>query len=212
MQKISERNRGLSRSEAGRREMRKQLLGTISALLAIVLVAGAQTPGTGIEAAHAALAKVSVVRGENGVSIEMTAKGTISPRVETLSSPARIVVDLPNTVLATSVSRIHVGNNGVTGVRIGTDATATTRVVVDLERPCKYELVPGPGEKLVLKLASAPVQAATAPEKVSAPVTTAALALSAEHKDAVEKAAAAPSNFVFVEPSYSPKKDSAPLE
>src|SRR5229473_3223082 len=177
MQKISERNRGLSRSEAGRREMRKQLLGTISALLAIVLVAGAQTPGTGIEAAHAALAKVSVVRGENGVSIEMTAKGTISPRVETLSSPARLVVDLPNTALATSVSRIHVRNSGVTGVRIGTDASATTRVVVDLERPLKYELVPGPGEKLTLKLDSGALLAKTsvAPAKTSAPVVTAAL-------------------------------------
>src|SRR6266849_319387 len=204
MQKISERNRGLSRSEAGRREMRKQLLGTISALLAIVLVAGAQTPGTGIEAAHAALAKVSVVRGEHGVSIEMTAKGTISPRVETLSSPARIVVDLPNTVLATSVSRIHVGNNGVTGVRIGTDATATTRVVVDLDRLCKYELVPGPGQKLTLKLESAPaaVQTAVSPAKSVAPVITAALTTPAQPN--VNKKTAA-SDFVFVEPTYAPK-------
>ena len=117
--------------------MRKQMLGTISALLAIVLVAGAQTPGT--EAAtHAALQKVSVVRGETGVSIELIAKGAITPRVETLSSPARLVVDLPNTSLATSVSRIAVGNSGVTDVRIGTDSSATTRVVVDLERPAKY--------------------------------------------------------------------------
>src|SRR5437667_11949080 len=108
----------LSRSEAGRREMRKQLLGTILALLAIVLVAGAQTPGTEATT-HAALEKVSVLHGENGVSIEMTAKGALAPKVETLSSPARIVVDLPNTVVATSVSRIHVGNSGVTGVRIG---------------------------------------------------------------------------------------------
>ena len=124
--------------------MRKQMLGTISALLTIVLMAGAQTPGT--EAAnHAALQKVSVVRGETGVSIELTAKGAITPRVETLSSPSRLVVDLPNTALATSVSRISVGNSGVTSVRIGTDSSETTRVVVDLQRPMKYELVPGPG-------------------------------------------------------------------
>jgi type IV pilus assembly protein PilQ len=193
--------------------MRKQLLGTILALLVIVLVAGAQTPGTET-AAHAALQKVAVVRGEGGISIEMTATGAVTPKVETLSSPARIVVDLPNTAMATSLNRIHVGDSGVTGVRIGTDASATTRVVVDLEQPCKYELVPGTGEKLILKLMSAPVQAATAPEKVSAPVTAAALALPAEHKDAVEKVAAAPapSSFVFVEPSYSPKKDTDPVE
>ncbi|MEO6780952.1 MAG: AMIN domain-containing protein, partial [Bradyrhizobium sp.] len=98
--------------------MRKQLLGTILALLAIVLVAGAQTPGTE-STAHAALQKVAVVRGEGGISIELTAKGEVSPTVETLSSPARIVVSLPHTVLATSLSRIHVGNSGVNDVRIG---------------------------------------------------------------------------------------------
>src|SRR5438128_9264209 len=132
----------LSRSEAGRREMRKQLLGTIIALLAIVLVGAAQTPGT--EAAtHAALQKVSVVRGETGISIEMVAKGTLAPKVETLSSPARIVVDVLHTTMSTSLSGINVGSSGVAGVRIGSDASATTRVVVDLEQPLKYELVPG---------------------------------------------------------------------
>jgi type IV pilus assembly protein PilQ len=190
--------------------MRKQMLGTISALLVIVLVAGAQTPGT--EAAtHAALQKVSVVRGETGVSIELIAKGTITPRVETLSSPARLVVDLPNTALATSVTRIHVGNSGVTGVRIGTDASATTRVVVDLERPLKYELVPGPGEKLTLKLDSGSLAAKTsvAPAKTSAPVLTAALTAPPQPKPQAGKPAA--QDFVIVEPTYAPKKDVAPV-
>src|SRR5258708_7501470 len=189
--------------------MRKQMLGTISALLTIVLVAGAQTPST--EAAtHAALQKVSVVRGETGVSIEMIAKGAITPKVETLSSPDRLVVDLPNTALATSVSRIHVGNGGVTGGRIGTDASATTRVVVDLERPCKYELVPGPGEKLTLKLDSGVVaQSSVARVKTSAPVLTAALAIPSEPKAQTKTPA---QDFVVVEPPYAPKKDAAPLD
>src|SRR5260370_9984928 len=152
---VLQRNRSLSRSEAGRREMRKQLLGTIVALLAIVLVAGAQTPGTET-VAHSALQKVAVVRGDGGINIEMTAKGAVMPRVETLSSPARIVLDLPNTPMATPLNRIHVGANGVTDVRIGTDASATTRVGVDLDRLCKYELAPGPGDKLTLKLETAP--------------------------------------------------------
>src|SRR5204863_412813 len=47
--------------KAGRREMRKQTLGTIIALLAIVLAAGAQTPGTEPTVTRAALQKVAVV-------------------------------------------------------------------------------------------------------------------------------------------------------
>jgi type IV pilus assembly protein PilQ len=186
------------------------MLATISALLAIVLVAGAQTPGT--EAAnHAALQKVSVVRGETGISIELTAKGAITPRVETLSSPDRLVVDLPNTALATSVNRISVGNDGVTGVRIGTDASATTRVVVDLERPLKYELTPGPGGKLTLKLDSGSVAAnhSVAPAKASVPVVTAALTAPSQPKPEAAKPA---QDFVVVEPTYAPKKDVAPVE
>jgi type IV pilus assembly protein PilQ len=196
--------------------MRKQMLGTISALLTIVLVAGAQTPGTDA-ATHAALQKVTVVRGETGVSIELTAKGAITPRVETLSSPSRLVVDLPNTALATSVTRIHVGNSGVTGVRIGTDSSATTRVVVDLERPLEYQLVAGPGEMLTLKLGSAPFvpQTPVAPAplaqvKTVAPVVTAALTTPTEAKPEAGKPAA--QDFVMVEPSYAPKKDNAAVE
>jgi len=180
--------------------MRKQMLGTIAALLAIALVAGAQTPGT--ETARAALEKVSVVRGDTGVRIEMTTKGAITPKVETLSSPARIVVDLPNTVSSASVSRIQVGNSGVQGVRVGTDASATTRVVVDLERPCKFELVPGPADKLTLRLDGGAVAVETA--KASAPAATPTAAPVAR-----QEVAAAAQSLVVVEPTYSAKKDAS---
>jgi type IV pilus assembly protein PilQ len=172
--------------------MRKQLLATTWALLAVVVMAGAQTPGTEA-ASHAALQKIGVTRGNGGISIEMTAKGAVTPTVETLSSPARIVVDLPNTVMATSQSRIHIGSDGVTGVRIGTDAAKTTRVVVDLDRLCKYELVPGPGEKLTLRLETAGALDQTA----------AVNATPAKTQNAKNEA----SSFVFVEPSFTPKKD-----
>ena len=194
--------------------MRKQMLATITALLAIVLMAQAQTPDG--QASRAALEKVAVARVDAGVQIEMTTRGAVTPTVEALSSPARLVVDLPNTVLATSKNRIPVGNGGVLGVRIGTDASATTRVVVDLERASKYELLPGPGQKLTLKiesaeLAAAAVTKAAAPAvtKPAAPVTTAALTATPALAKADNKAA---QDFVMVEPSYAPKKDAAPAD
>jgi type IV pilus assembly protein PilQ len=179
-------------------------MATTWALLAVVVMAGAQTPGTEA-ASHAALQKIGVTRGNGGISIELTAKGAVTPTVETLSSPARIVVDLPNTVMATSQSRIHVGSDGVSGVRVGTDASKTTRVVVDLDRLCKYELVPGPGEKLTLKLdTAAALESAGTPAKVDAPVQTATVnATPAKIQTAKNEA----SNFLFVEPSFTPKKD-----
>ena len=188
--------------------MRKQLLATTWALLAVVVMAGAQTPGTEA-ASHAALQKIGVTRGNGGISIEMTAKGAVTPTVETLSSPARIVVDLPNTVMATSQSRIHVGSDGVSGVRVGTDAGKTTRVVVDLDRLCKYELVPGPGEKLTLKLETAAAfESASTPAKVDAPVQTATVHATPAKTETAKNEA---SNFLFVEPSFVPKKDGSQI-
>lgn len=186
--------------------MRKHMLGTIAALLAVVLMAGAQTPGS--EATRATLEKVTVVRGDGGVSVEMTTKGVIAPKVETLSSPDRLVVDLPNTLLATSAGRISVGNAGVKGLRIGMDASGTTRVVLDLDRPSKYELVPGAGQKLILKIADdAKVAHATAaPVKVAPPVA----APSTTPAPAVEQVAKAPAqDLVIVTPTYAAKKETA---
>jgi len=184
--------------------MRKHMLGTITALLAIVLVAGAQTPRS--EAGNAALQKVTVNRGQGVVTVEMTTKGAVTPKVETLSSPDRLVIDLPNTVLATAGGRITVGSDGVKSVRMGTDAGAMTRVVVDLERPAKYELVPGPGQKLTLKIGDAtPVAATAAPvEKASTPAP-----VLADNQKVAQEPAKTAQDFVVLSPAYAPKKDDA---
>ena len=184
--------------------MRKHMLGTIAALLAIVLVAGAQTPGS--EATRAALEKVTVSRDQGVVNVEMTTKGAVSPKVERLSSPDRLFVDLPNTMLATSGGRIAVGSEGVKGVRMGTDANSMTRVVVDLEGPSKFELVPGPGQKLTLKIG----ETARAQAPVSA-VAKAPVVAEAQPKVPVtqEMATANAKDFVVVSPTYAPKKETS---
>lgn len=182
--------------------MRKHMLGTVTALMAIVLMAGAQTPS----GERAALEKVAVVSGSTGLNIELTTRGAVTPKVETLTSPDRLVVDLPNTALATSSTRVRVGRDGVTGVRMGTDASAMTRVVVDLERPCGYDLVSGTGNGLVLKLhtATQTAKVAPAPAKVNSPVVAAAAPFVAK-ADETKKPAA--QDFVVVDPTYSAKKE-----
>ena len=179
--------------------MRKHMLGTIAALLAIVLVAGAQTPVS--EATRAALEKVTVTRDQGVVNVEMMTKGAISPKVEKLTSPDRLVVDLPNTALAAKGGTIAVGSEGVKGVRMGTDSNAMTRVVVDLEGPRKYELVPGPGPKLTLRVGemrSAQTVAAAAKAPVVAEAPKAPIA---------QEAKASAQDFVVVTPSFAPKAD-----
>ena len=93
--------------------MRKQWLGVFLPLLVVVLLAAAETQSTGSEATkHAALQKVNVLRGEEGISVEITARGQVTPTLTTLDSPSRVVVDLPNTVTATAQSHISVDSDG----------------------------------------------------------------------------------------------------
>ena len=65
--------------------------------------------------------------------------------------------------MATGQSHIAVGSAGVKGVRIGMDGQTppTTRIVVDLEHACRYELTPLPDGKLVLTLHTQPTAAAS---------------------------------------------------
>ncbi|OLE11148.1 MAG: hypothetical protein AUG89_10390, partial [Acidobacteria bacterium 13_1_20CM_4_56_7] len=178
--------------------MRKQQLAMfVSLLLVLVVAAAAQTTSQ--------LDRVNVVRDADTIRVEMSSQGTLTPKVSTMDSPARVVVDLPDTIMATRQKAISVGAQGVKGVRIGMDGQShpTTRIVVDLEKACAYELTPGPAGKLVLSLhasadAKAIVPASTVASNTASPVQ-------AEVAPAA-KASASPNEYVFVEPSYQAQK------
>ncbi|HTR65224.1 MAG TPA: AMIN domain-containing protein, partial [Terriglobales bacterium] len=92
--------------------MRKQLA-IVLTLLAAGMLAAAQTQNAAPEPAkHAALLQVRVAPASDGVALELTTRGTVAPKLTDLASPARVVVDLPNTVPATA-RNIIVDSDGV---------------------------------------------------------------------------------------------------
>jgi type IV pilus assembly protein PilQ len=212
--------------------MRKQLLTMfVPLLLLAVVAAAAQTPASLPAGQRSELERVNVVRGTDDIRVEISSSGVITPKVSTLDSPARVVVDLPETVMASGRSHITVGAAGVKGVRIGMDGQTppTTRIVVDLDKACAYELTPGPAGKLVLTLhsqavarnsvqsspktiaQSAPVSAA-APSSPFGPRVIETKASAVPAPKAELKPAAASSDYVFVEPTYQAKKDEPTAE
>ena len=186
--------------------MRKQQLTMFVSALALTVAAVAQTPNQ--------LDRVNVVRSTDDIRVEMSSHGTLTPKLSTLDSPARVVVDLPETVMATGQTRIAVGAAGVKGVRIGMDGQAhpTTRIVVDLDKACAYELTPGPAGKLVLTLHANAV-AKAAPETqirtvaASSPVSASPAAVAEAPKATATDSK--PTDFVFVEPSYQAKNQAS---
>src|SRR5579872_1560126 len=204
----------------GRGKMRKQLLSVFLPLLAMVMVAPAETPVTGAAATgRSALEKVNVTRTGDGYNVELTARGPITPKLTTLDSPARLVLDLPNTVAATARGHISVANGDVKDVRIGMDGQnpPTTRVVVDLIHACQYEIGSADGNRIDLKLhdGNGAVQTASKAAPANAvPVAPAKVMAAATAPVSSEPTTAAPSkvanSFVVVEPTYTPKDASAP--
>ncbi|MGB8987644.1 MAG: type IV pilus secretin PilQ [Candidatus Sulfotelmatobacter sp.] len=145
--------------------MRKQLLSVILPLMLLGLMASAaETPALQAASQRNELQRVNVVRGTDEIRVEISARGQVTPKLSTADSPARLILDLPGTVMATGQSRISIGSDGVKGVRIGMDGHTppTTRLVIDLEHSCRYELNPSADGKLVLTLHTSPATAASA--------------------------------------------------
>ncbi|MGO9123705.1 MAG: type IV pilus secretin PilQ [Terriglobales bacterium] len=214
--------------------MRKQLLVVLLPLLVLSAIGETPSAATGTTK-HAALQKVDVIRGNDGISVEITSRGQVTPAVSTLESPTRVVVSLPNTVAATAQNHLSVDSNGVKGVRIGMDGRTppTTSVVIDLLSACSYELLPGSDGKVIVKLHAAassattakPVaasQAAKAPASmhrtaltgpaVPAPVAASAIPVTAAALEQKPAQPASASEFVFVEPAYQAKPASSGSE
>jgi type IV pilus assembly protein PilQ len=187
-----------------------------SLLLMTGMAAAAQTSSQ--------LDRVNVVRGTDEIRVEISSRGAVTPKLSRLDSPARIVLDLPATVMATRQRRIAVDAAEVKDVRIAMDGHVppTTRLVVDLNRACLYELTPGPAGKLVLTLhansvakaaASAPALqpvALSAPAAPASPFSPRVMETPTPKAQASPAAkptadASAPKDFVFVEPTYQAK-------
>jgi type IV pilus assembly protein PilQ len=212
--------------------MRKQLLSVFLPMLLLGLAASAaEMPASQPASQSNELQRVNVVRGTDEIRVVISARGAVTPKLSTADSPARLVVDLPGTTMATGQTHITVDSAGVKGVRIGTDGQTppTTRVVVDLEHACRYDLTPLTDGKLVLTLhtqsasTSAPKTVAEtspatktispfaprvmeAPAPKAQPVAANAPVASNTGTPKSETAAAATSDFVFLEPAFQPKK------
>jgi len=196
--------------------MRKQQVTMFVTLLVFavaVVAAAAQTPASQPAGQRSELERVNVVRGTGEIRVEISSHGAVTPKLSTMDSPTRVVVELPETVMATGQSRILVGTAGVKGVRIGMDGKTppTTRVVVDLEKACAYELTPGPAGKLVLTLHAQPelgTAASVAPSPSASPFTPKVAEIKGTPAPKVAaNDTSSPNKFVMVEPTYQAKKD-----
>jgi hypothetical protein len=152
------------------------------------------------------LENVKVIRHADNVQIEMATREAVTPTVDKLTSPDRVVIQLPATAMATEKSKIAVGEAGIKSVRIGVNGKTppTTSVVVDLDHAINYEISAGPSDKLVLTLHVPGARQVATNQAAAKPVATTTAAVPAVAKtQPTQKAAAKP---VATPPAVSAKK------
>lgn len=88
--------------------------------------------------------KVSVLPGTNGLELEISIDDPITPNVQVVTGPDRLVIDFPNATPASTLHNLSIGRGDVTAVRVGLFSAAppVTRVVVDLKMPQSYQIFP----------------------------------------------------------------------
>lgn len=176
-------DRRRSSRRVGRIEMRlKQLLGIVLLCIGTASFATAMVADNVADAQVSRISGVSVVRGADTLSIEISGSGPMTARTMKLTHPDRVVIDIPNSLLQGRARQILVNSADVKAVRAARFEAGITRIVLDLAQMHEFEVLPE-GSKLIVKLHESAnsvkpvaqvVTANSTPQTVAPTVTTAA--------------------------------------
>ena len=133
-------------------------IAALTAGLACAASAQATRPGV--------IQKIAVV-GDNPFRLRILTSSAMTPQVQMVSSPERLVIDLPNSVPSASVRKIVVNRGEVVAVRTSlySQKPPITRIVVDLNTPQWYRVTPE-GSGLLVSLGGQAQGAADAPSTI----------------------------------------------
>jgi hypothetical protein len=109
-------------------------------LLAALAGVYAAAQSAGAASHRAEIRSVTVIPGDKGPVLEILATRPITPQLQTVGDPLRLVIDLPNSTLATTRRRVSFHNRQIKDVRLSQyqESPAVSRVVVDLAAPVEY--------------------------------------------------------------------------
>jgi hypothetical protein len=129
--------------------------GSLLLWAAVCLALSIAAPVTGHAQDVTSVRSVQVLGKQNPVEIEIEASNRLTPQVQVLTDPDRLVVDLPNAVPGAQLRNQTLNRQEIKSVRVGLFASKppTTRIVFDLNGPQLYQIFPS-GRTVIIKVGS----------------------------------------------------------
>ena len=136
--------------------LRHLMVAVLSTSIPCLAQAPPAKPKHAVSASHAVLLQsVRLISDAEGPALEIVTNSSevLSPTIESLDSPPRLVIDLPGTRTRAPHKLVVGDTNQVTRTRINQfqDSPPVTRIVLDLVRPVGYS-TDGSGERLLVHL------------------------------------------------------------
>lgn len=135
---------------------------TSSKVAALLLLTTALWPRLGFaqEADAVAVERIAVVGSEQGVGVQISASGPVTTEAQMLTRPDRLVIDFPGALPGRELRGLRLNQGEIKSVRAGLFRSnpPVTRIVVDLNAPTAYRLVPS-GKAVIVRLGSEPTVA-----------------------------------------------------